>query len=273
MKYFNALMTMLFDLACWPFRALAPIWAMLVISLVAGVLMLWIFGKVSNQDAIHRIRDMIRGNLIGVRLFQHDVFVVFKLQRKILRDTLAYMGHALFPMLILMPPVLLIMFQLNLRFSVRPLEPGETTLIEAHLRDGSALSGPIDLIAPDGVTVETPPVRSVGEAEATWRIRADAPGVHTLIIRSGEHEVEKELVIAERWGPVSAIRTGKSIWDKLLWPGEPPIPSSSIFQSVEINYPELPIYVFGFNINWLILFFVLSIVFGYAFKDLLGVEI
>jgi len=47
--------------------------------------MLWIFGKVSNQDAIHKVRDRIRGNLLGVRIFGDEIGIMFRLQGKILR--------------------------------------------------------------------------------------------------------------------------------------------------------------------------------------------
>ena len=72
----HRLLTPVFDLACLPFRALPPMWAMAAISLLSGVAMVWVFGKVSDQRTIKEIRERIRGNLIGVRLFQSDTGVV-----------------------------------------------------------------------------------------------------------------------------------------------------------------------------------------------------
>jgi len=40
--------------------------------------MLWLFGKVSNQDTIREVRDRIRGNLIAVRLFGDGIALVAK---------------------------------------------------------------------------------------------------------------------------------------------------------------------------------------------------
>ena len=45
-------LTPVFDLVYWPFRALPPMWAMATISLLSGVAMVWIFGKVSDQKTI-----------------------------------------------------------------------------------------------------------------------------------------------------------------------------------------------------------------------------
>ena len=92
-------------------------------------------------------------------------------------------------------------------------------------------------------------------------------------IQMREAVVEKELVVGGRWGATSTLRTGKSLVDKLLYPGEAPIGSSHSIESVEVIYPPLSIRAFGWNINWMVMFFILSLVFGYAFKSVIGVEI
>ena len=40
-----------------------------------------------------------------------------------------------------------------------------------------------------------------------------------------------------------------------------------------ILYPPLALELFGWSFNWLVLFLILSLAFGFAFKGLLGVEI
>ena len=273
MKLMNGLLTRLFDAICWPFQGLNPIWAMIVISLLTGLLMLWIFGKVSNQEAIRRIKDKIRGNLIAVRLYQNDIRVVLRVQARILRDTLTYMKYSVVPMLVIIVPVVFIIIQLNLRFSVRALQPGEQTLVKIKLRDASALHEEVVLEAPEGVKVETPGVRIEAEREVSWRIRAEQPGFYRIVIRTGNESVEKELIVGSGWGAVSALRTGKSLSEMLLYPGEAPIHPFSVIQSVQVNYPSLSMPIFGWNIHWLILFFVLSVVFGFAFKGVFGVQV
>ena len=269
----NATLTLVFDIICWPLQALDPIWAMVVISLVVGLLMVWIFGKISNQDAIKLIRDRIRGNLIGVRLFQNDVRVVLGLQATIMRDTLRFMTHALGPMLVLLVPLVLVMTRLNLRFSARPLRPGEHALVKVQVRDAAVLRGPVHLEPPDGLTVDTPAVRISSGREVAWRIRAGEPGWHSLLVQIGDESIKKELVVGNGWAAVSELRTGRSLWDILLYPGEPPIPRSLSMESIEVNYPSPDLAIFGWNFHWLVLFLILSIAFGFAFKGVLGVEI
>jgi uncharacterized membrane protein (DUF106 family) len=271
-KLFNAGVTALFDLLFWPFARLSPLWGLAVFSVLTGILMLWIFGLVSNQDAIRTIRDRIRGNLIAVRLFGDDLGLLFRLQGRLLRDNVVFLKYALVPLLVMIVPVLLILVQLNLRYGASPLEPGQSALVKVTLRDAAAIDRGVSLEAPDGVTVETQGVRVAPLREVAWRIRPQAPGRYRLLVRVGDDPVEKELRVGEEWGAISARRTGKNLIDALLYPGEPPIRSGAV-ESVEVQYGALELGLFGWSINWLVCFFILSILSGFAFRKVLGVEI
>ena len=272
MSLFNRLLTGLFDLVFLPFRALDPLWGLAVVSFVAGVLMLWIFGRVSDQERIRDVRERIRGNLIGIRLFGDDLALLFRLQLRIFRQTVTYLRHAMWPMVVLFVPVLLILTQLNLRFAARPLAPGETTVLTLELRQGSALDQEVVLHVPPGVTVETPAVRIPSRREVAWRLRVDEPGRHRVTLEAGGQRVEKELVAGGRWADVSTLRTAGLV-DALLYPGEPLIDRASPIAAIEVRHAPLALSLFGFGVDWLVFFFVASLVSGFAFRRLLGVEI
>ncbi|MDA2931050.1 hypothetical protein MYX84_14075 [Acidobacteria bacterium AH-259-O06] len=272
MKLVNWFLTSLFGLLFWPFQGLDPVWALVVVSFLCGLLMVWVFGKVSNQEAIRRVKNKIRGNLLGVRLYQHDVRIVLRLQGRILRDTLTYMNYSIIPMLVLIVPLLLIIVQLNLHFSLRPLKPGESAVLKARLIHTVVLQENISLENPSGVKVETPGVRIDSEGEVAWRIRAQQPGRHLLTVRVGEQTVEKELYVGDRWGAVSALRSN-SLLDLLLYPGEARIDASEKVKSITVQYRPLPISIWGWNVHWLVLFFVLSILVAFIFKGAFGVEL
>ena len=270
----NRGLTPFFDLLCWPFRSLPPIWAMLVISCLSGVAMVWIFGKTSDQDRIRQLREQIRGNLIGVRLFQRDVGVILRLQRRIFGDTLRYMRLALVPMVVLLVPVLLIMdaAQSALRGPARSRR-ARRRWSRRSSATRTSLAAPARLEAGSGITVETPAVRMPSASEVAWRIRADAAGEHRLVVHVGDASVETHLIAGEGWGPVPDRRTGRGVIDTLLYPGQPPIAGDHVVAAVEIGYAALDMRAFGWPLHWLVAFFVLSIVFGYALKGRLGVEL
>ena len=141
------------------------------------------------------------------------------------------------------------------------------------MRDAESLGKQIVLETPEGVQLETPAVRIDSEREIVWRIRGDKEGRYALRVKIGTDSLVKELIVGERWSSVSAIKTGKSFWNVLLWPGEAPIAKSHVVESVEINYPTLSMALFGWDFHWLVWFFVLSVAFGFAFKGVFGVEV
>lgn len=268
---FNRVLSWLLDAAFWPFQTVDPIWALLIVSLMTGLLILWAFARVSNQATIGLLKRRIRGNLLAVRLYQHDLKIVARLQWTLLKDTLGYLKCSLRPMLVLIVPIILIMAQLNLRFAERPIRPGESTVVKAKVGEVSFLNNQITLEAPDGVSVETPGVRVGSDSEIAWRVRSEEPGLYSLRIHTGSQTVEKEFHVSRgSWATVSAYRAG-NLGEMLLYPGEPLIHPSGKIESVEVNYPQLRF--LGRDLNWLVLFFVFSAAFAFAFSRILRVEI
>jgi len=268
----NSLLTNAFTLLFWPFQNLDPIWALLFISFLTGIVMLWFFGKVSNQKAIEQLRNRTRGNLLGVLLYQHDIKVVLRLHGLILRDTFVYLRYTLVPMLALTVPLVPVLAQLNLFFSLRPLQPGEAAVVKLKLDDPVAVSNNVDLQSDSAIRVETPGVHIPSEREITWRLRAVQPGTHKLIFRIGRDTVEKNVRVGGRWSAVPARKTGTWL-DLLLYPGEDPLGPGQRARSIEVRYQPLSLAVMGWNMHWLIPFFVLSIAVSFAFKGVLGVEL
>ena len=198
---------------------------------------------------------------------------MLRLQRLIVVDTLRFLRLAAPPMLILAAPLVLIAAQLHLRFAVRPVEPGAATVVTATVRRASTLEGPIALVAPAGVAVETPPVRIRSTREIAWRMRVNRPGRHALRLEVGGETVDKTLVGGAGWGAVPQRRTGWGALDALFHPGEPSIPAGHGIEAVEIAYPPLDLRLLGLQVDWLVGFLVLSMATGFACKGLLGVEI
>ncbi len=261
-----------FALVVWPLSGMDPLWTILAVSILGGALMVWIFGLVSAQEKIRSLKKRIRGNLLGVRLFQHDLDAVFRLQGKILRDTARYAGLSLFPVLVLLLPVLVLLVELSLYFEAAPLRPGQAAVLTARFDEGWELQPQVDIEAPQGVAVETPAVRVFPQNEFSWRIRARDPGKHQIVLRVGEQAYQKEVHVGTELSATPRIRT-RSLLDWLLCPGEPLIESGSSLRSIEVGYPDPSLDVWGFSIHWLVFFFVFSIAAGFALKGPLKVEI
>ncbi|RPI23779.1 MAG: hypothetical protein EHM61_18885 [Acidobacteria bacterium] len=273
MDFLNWIVTGFFRLLFWPLGILPPLGALTVISVVTGAIMVWIFGRVSSQERIRLVKDRIRGNLFGVRLYQHEIGVVLRLQRQIFRDTFTYMTLSVVPMLVLMIPVFLIIVQLNLYFGNRPLRPGEQAMVRVEVTDPSLVNQvPVSLKGAPSFTVETPPVHMISEKEIAWRIRAVQAGQHSLAVQIGNHQVAKNLEIGEKWGRVSTLRT-TSWLDSLLYPAEERLDPRTGIRSIEIVYRPLPLSIMGLDVDWLVFFFAVSVVASFALKGVFGVQL
>jgi hypothetical protein len=271
---FNWLTTGLFRIVFYPFRAMEPIWALTVVSFLTGIIALWVFGKVSNQETIRTVRDRIRGNILGIRIFGDDIGLLFRLQGRVMRQTLTYLRHAAWPLVVMFVPLTVIFIQLNLWFTSRPLEVGDTATVKVILNDDDAITDGVMLTAPEGIVIETPGVRIPSKSEVAWRIRAVGPGDHMLTVQVGDAEaVEKNLLIGGAWDATSSRRTGRNLLHRLGFPGEPGIDPDTRVESVEVLYPVLDISFFIWGINWIYYFLIASVLFGFAFKGVMGVEI
>jgi hypothetical protein len=109
--------------------------------------------------------------------------------------------------------------------------------------------------------------------EVIWRVPGLAAGAQTLQVESGGQSVGKSVVIGEGVARLSAIRMQGPWWKRLLDSAEPAIDSGAAVKSVEVIYPARSIAIFGFGMNWIVWFFVFSMIAGFIFKGLLGIEI
>ena len=275
MAIFNAVIGGLFGLAVLPFRAMNPWLAMIVVSILTGLLMLAVFRWTSNQEGIRQTKEAIKAHLLELRLYKDSLAQQMRSQGRILRANGRYVLHALRPMLVMIVPVMLILIQLNLWFGSRPLAAGETAILKVKLAAGrSALASDISVDAPAGIVVETPPLRIEEEREIDWRLRAAAPGAYDLTLKLGPDSFTKSVRVGgSRLAPISNVRPGPSLLDQIFNPGEKPLPRALPVESVEVDHPERRLTLLGLRLHWLVAYFALSIVFGFALKGVFKVEI
>jgi len=58
-----------------------------------------------------------------------------------------------------------------------------------------------------------------------------------------------------------------------MHPGEKPLPAAGAVRSIAVAYKSASLPLFGWDVHWLVAFFILSIGFGFAFKGLFHVEV
>ncbi len=274
MAWVNGALQNLFHFLFWPFRGLSPWVAMILISVLTGLFLLAIYRWVSDQEGIKKTKDKIKAHLLELRLFSDDLVTSFRTQGNLLYWNLRYFLHALRPLAVMIIPLVFLLSHLNLWFAYKPLSPGETTILKVKLKEGyNPLELSIRLNQSEGYQIETPALRIEPAREINWRLRALKPGRFNIIINLDGQKITKEMVVGETSVVrLSSVRPSSGLFAQLLSPGEAPLAASPI-KEISLVYPSRRMNFLGWKLHWLIVYFVLSVVAGFALKKPLKVEI
>jgi hypothetical protein len=260
-------------------RALFPIgllpgWASAtLVGIVTGIVMILIFKFTSNQRAIKRVRRDIRANLLAVKLFKGNVRVGLRMQRRVFAGALRLLLLAIVPMLVMTVPMVFLLAQLGLWYQAAPLPVGEATVITVKLngKPGAPMAT-VELAPTDAVEDESGPVQVVSQREVCWNIRAHQAGYQRLQFRIDGQSAEKELAVGDGVMRVSLRRPEWDWSDALLNPREKPFDRESAVKSIEIEYPTRSSWTSGAD-NWVIYWFIVSLVAGFCLRGALKVNI
>ena len=276
MHTINSILGTLFGAIMLPFRDW-PITGLILISAVVSVGILLIFKKVSNQDRIDAVKRKIQASLFEIRLFNDDLGAILRSQMDILRHNVSYLRLQLFPLLFILPPVLVIMAQLQPFYGYSGLETGEPVLMKVEMQQpgddaGFLLSDKpsIELDVPAGLEVRTPAVWVPSKGQMIWQIAAVESGDYELGVRLEGESFTKSVRVTERTVRRSPLRV-TSVGDQLLYPVEEPLAKDGPIRSISVAYPEDPEVLL--MPRWMWIFFVLTIVFAFALRKPMGVTI
>jgi len=275
MWIFNSILGQIFEILFIPFQNMNPWVAMIVVSLLTALLMLLVYRYTSNQKGIKKVKNKIKAHLLEIRLFKDSMSISLKAQGKILLANFKYIALNFKPLLVMIIPIILIIIQLNFWFGYDSLKQGQATLLKIKLEEGhNPLQQNISLDPSSEIKIETDPLRIEEDYEVNWRISPQSKGNHDLSVVIGSHSITKSFASELRaLSRISPIRYNHNFINNLLYPMERPIPKDLPVKSIEVIYPVRYLNLFGWNIHWLIAFFALSIIFGFAFKGVMKVEI
>src|SRR5688572_26403363 len=224
MSTFNSIASSIFDLLLAPFGHRFAWFDLIVWPVLAGIVALLVYKKISNQSGIARAKNNIVTNLLEVMLYKDDLPGVLRSTGRALWANVAYLGHNIMPMIVMFVPMMAILVQIVSHYALDPVPVGAVELVSARVdRSAAGAVKPTDvrLELPDGVVLDAPPVRTA-EGEIVWRVRAEEPGDHVLKIFVGDRVIEKGLAVGGEPRKVPVMRT-KS-WEGLLYPAEPGLP-------------------------------------------------
>jgi hypothetical protein len=251
---------------------ISPLLLVLAISIVIGLLMVIVFRYTSDQKAIGRAKDRLKAHLLAVRLFQDQLPVVMRAYGRILRGTGSYLRLAFTPFLIAILPITFLIVQLDRYFGWMPLRPAQTFLLEARVDDPAA-ENELELQLPPEVASSAPAVHILKDKEIVWRLLAQREGQYDIHIAAAGQTVSKQVVVSPGLARVSPVRLRGKFWQRVLSSGEPALLENSPIQSIALIYPPRVINFVWMEWNWIVLFFVVSLIAGFIFKSVLGIQV
>jgi len=215
-----------------------------------------------------------------VRLYRDQIPVVMGSYGKILRGTGRYLKLAFKPLLYVIIPITLLMVQIDRYLGQNPLPVNAPFLLTVHLAAASAgqttasdVLNDVALDLPPEISMTAPPVHIPAENEIVWRLAGSKEGEYEVKIAAAGQSAEKAVCVGSDLPRISTVRLRGQFWQRMFSSAESALPENSPIESISINYPDRNIEIAGYGMNWIWLFFILSMVAGFIFKELLGIQI
>ncbi len=250
----------------------APLVLVFLLSFVVGLLMVVVFRYTSDQKAIRIAKDHLKAHLLAVRLFQDQLQVVLNSYWRILGSTGGYLRLAFKPLIYVIVPLTLLIVQLDRYLGFVPIESGQPFLVKARTANADVLDQ-TSLQLPHEMALTAPPVHVPARSEIIWRVVAEKDGRYDLGIKAGGQSYSKSVIVSQGIERISPVRLRGRWLERIFVSGEAALSANSLIQSVEVNYPARNISFAWLEWGWIWLFFVLSLVSGFLFKSILGIEI
>ena len=92
-------------------------------------------------------------------------------------------------------------------------------------------------------------------------------------MRAIDQAFTKEVMVGSGRISLTPIRPSSGVLDQLFHPGEAPIPSDAPIGGITIHYQRASVSFMGWHVHWVVLFLVLTIIFGFALQKPLGVKL
>jgi hypothetical protein len=251
-----------------PLEGRDPMLSLVPVSILLAIAMLLAFRRVSNPQAIARMKARLMAHLYEMRLFTDEPVLIWKAQAGLLIANIRYIGLMLAPALVISIPMVFVLSQLDCFYGYRPLDLHRKAILTVQLKSPSDGSAP-NLRTPDGIVVETQGVRLDGGRQISWRIRPDRAVNGTLSIVFPDQTVEKS--VAAGSGPRYISDRRVSSLSDLVWhPAESRLPQGRV-DWVEIRYPQAKIQALGLQLHWLVWLFLFSMIAALLLKRRFGV--
>jgi hypothetical protein len=263
-----------FDILLLPFGKAHHTLGLVWLSLLTGAGMAFVFKWTSNDKAIRRAKDRLKGRILEMRIYQDDPTLIVKAFGGTLRSNVVYLGTFLRPFAVLIVPVAIVFMQMDERYGRANLPESSTTVLSVQLREGfDPFQTSVTLDITGGVVRDSNPVRVSETREIDWRLRVARPGTSQATLIAGGASYTVPIVAETNYRMIGRERNASSFMEALVHPALPAIPKGSPFQRVQVTYPSSAYPLLIWHVHWIVIFLVYSFLAALALKFIIKFEI
>jgi len=248
----------LFDGMMVPMQALSLGWSLAIISTLMGAVMLVVFKYTGDPELLYTSIKRMQAYMMEMRLFDREPTLVFKAMGNLFWWNFKSIVALLGPMLWVTVPMVLMFFQMEHYYGMRPVEPGESAVVTVKFHDFDDIDGPVTLESGSGTEVETGAVLAPRRDMASWRVKGLEAGHHALTLRVGDTTYEKSFDVGTERVRVSKRRAFAGP-DAFVYPVEPKLEAGPV-SWIDIRYPATDTAWLGTTMHWLAWLVIVSLV-------------
>ncbi|MEN8223050.1 MAG: hypothetical protein ABFR36_07300 [Acidobacteriota bacterium] len=276
----NLFLTKVFNVILAPFNGVNDFWPVLLLSLILSFIILYILKYISFPKKIVESKEKIKAHIFAIRIYKDFWKVIVSSFFKSLFHTFRYFVFNLAPFLIIIPLLLPVFSQMEVRYGMRPYNPGETFIIKADLDKGYSKSE-VSLEKNELVKPKMRPVfinawldeeKTKSISVVNWKLEAVKEGKAELGIRIGNRVFNKSILVGKSGDPLSNRKYMDSNFNHFFYPVEELIENNDVLRSVKISYPGKLVDFLGIKMHWILWNLIIVLIVILAFRKRFGVE-
>ncbi len=287
----NYFFTKVFDIILYPFSFINEFWGILFLSFLSSIFVLYIYKLVSSPAKIKETKDLIKANILAIRLYKDFWKVIVSSFVKSLYYTMKYFLLNMIPLLLIIPLMAPVFSQMLIRYEMKPFEIGDEVIIKAKFYKNVDLNGIDAKINSKGqlspkktlswkvdanrqiIKQDMKPVFLNAINEINWKMQVIKEGKQDIELIINEKIYRKSFVSEKGFrGIISEYKYGKSNIDHILYPGEEIFNDNETLKYINIYYKGRLISFLGTEIHWLIHYLILMLIIVLSLKKRFGVE-
>ena len=188
----------LLDPIFFPLLRLPPLAAIILISFLIALVIVFAYKKFTDQDLMKRLKDEIKELQTEMKNLKDNPERMMKVQKQAMETNMKYMMKSMKPTLITFLPIIIIFGWLNAHFAFNPLVAGNEFSITAEFVEG--LTGNVSITAPSGLILlngsET--TKAIYDNKVIWFLKAEKPGTYQVLFTyNGKEYQQNVIVVAE----------------------------------------------------------------------------